>query len=269
NFFFSEKVINSFYKPWSKAIVVKVLERSFSFLIVKKCLEFLWAKAGRIQVSDVANSFFLVRFSDNDDYKRAAFGGSWKIYNYYISVSRWSPAFNEEEPIKKILTWVRLPKFPIHYFNHFAVNRIGNYIGKTVQMDLATAEGDRDCYARICVEVDLTKPLLGKYIIENKELIEYESLGNIFFTCGFHGRKEDKCPQLVPTQPAPQSTEAAKTVDVTKGGDACGWMTAYRRNKKQSPKATVTNSKSGQGGSRTEALSDPPTDPIANIEPRD
>ncbi|CAN1148860.1 hypothetical protein LINPERHAP2_LOCUS16724, partial [Linum perenne] len=218
-----------FYKPWSKAIVVKVLERSFSFLIVKKCLEFLWAKAGRIQVSDVANSFFLVRFSDNDDYKRAAFGGSWKI----------------------------------------SVNRIGNYIGKTVQMDLATAEGDRDCYARICVEVDLTKPLLGKYIIENKELIEYESLGNIFFTCGFHGRKEDKCPQLVPTQPAPQSTEAAKTVDVTKGGDACGWMTAYRRNKKQSPKATVTNSKSGQGGSRTEALSDPPTDPIANIEPRD
>ncbi|CAN1141197.1 hypothetical protein LINPERPRIM_LOCUS25337 [Linum perenne] len=26
--------------------------------------------------------------------------------------------FNEEEPIRSILTWVRLPKLPIHFFNH-------------------------------------------------------------------------------------------------------------------------------------------------------
>ncbi|CAN1293269.1 hypothetical protein LINPERPRIM_LOCUS21962 [Linum perenne] len=47
----------------------------------------------------MANNFFLVRFSDSTDYQRAAFEGSWKIYDYYISVSRWSPSFNEEELI--------------------------------------------------------------------------------------------------------------------------------------------------------------------------
>ncbi|CAN1149042.1 hypothetical protein LINPERHAP2_LOCUS16804 [Linum perenne] len=50
------------------------------------------------------------------------------------------------------MTWVRLPKLPIHYFNHVAVNRIGNYIGKTMRMDLATSEGARARYARVCVD---------------------------------------------------------------------------------------------------------------------
>ncbi|CAN1179260.1 hypothetical protein LINPERHAP1_LOCUS37816, partial [Linum perenne] len=73
-----------------------------------------------------------------------------------------------EAPIKKILTWVRLPKLPIHTFNPLAVERIGNHIGRTVRMDLVTKEGARARYARVCVEVDLTKPLLGKYVIDNR-----------------------------------------------------------------------------------------------------
>ncbi|CAN1141094.1 hypothetical protein LINPERHAP2_LOCUS12263 [Linum perenne] len=149
---FSEEEILSFYKPWSKALVVKVLEKSFSFPVIKRRLESLWARAGRIQVSDRANSFFLVRFSDDDDYQRALFKGPWKI----------------------------------------AVERIGNHIGRTVRLDLATSEGDRARYARVCVEVDLTKPLLGKYIIEDKVfLVEYESLDNICFSCGMYGHKVD------------------------------------------------------------------------------
>ncbi|CAN1788457.1 hypothetical protein LINPERHAP1_LOCUS18057 [Linum perenne] len=148
----------------------------------------------------MANDFFLVRFSDADDYQLAAFDGPWKIFDYYILVSRWSPLFNENEPVRKILTWIHLPKLPIHYFNQLAVTRIGNYIGKTVRLDLATAEGARARYARVCVEVDLTKPLLGKYIIDDRVLhIEYESLENICFDCGTYGHKVDRCPKSVPS----------------------------------------------------------------------
>ncbi|CAN1800486.1 hypothetical protein LINPERHAP1_LOCUS22551 [Linum perenne] len=76
----------------------------------------------------MSNSFFLVRFSNEDDYQRAAFECPWKI----------------------------------------AVERIGNHIGKTIHLDLATEEGARARYARVCVEVDLARPLLGKYIIEDR-----------------------------------------------------------------------------------------------------
>ncbi|CAN1186554.1 hypothetical protein LINPERHAP2_LOCUS38176 [Linum perenne] len=146
---FSEYKIKSFYRPWSRALVVKVLERTFSFSAVKRRLESLWARNGNIQVSDASNSYFLVRFSDAADYQRAAFQGPWKIFDYYFSVARWTPSFNEEEPFGTILTWVRLPKLPIHYFNQVVVTRIGNCIGRTVRLDLATSEGARGRYARV------------------------------------------------------------------------------------------------------------------------
>ncbi|CAN1787565.1 hypothetical protein LINPERHAP1_LOCUS17702 [Linum perenne] len=128
----------------------------------------------------MTHNLFLVRFANEDDSAKAAFDGPWKIYDYYISVSQWSMSFDEDEPIKSILTWVRLPKLPIHYFNSMAVHRIGNYIGRTVQLDLATLDRSRCQYTCVCVEVDLTKPLLGKYMLEDRVLkIKYESLENV------------------------------------------------------------------------------------------
>ncbi|CAN1179562.1 hypothetical protein LINPERHAP2_LOCUS34270 [Linum perenne] len=172
----------------------------------------------------MSNSFFLVRFANEEDYTRAAFEGPWKIYDYYITVSQWSPAFNEEEPIKSILTWVRLPKLPIHYFNSMAVHRIGNFIGKTVRMDLATSEGACYRYARVCVEVDLTKPLLRKYMLEDRIFrIEYESLENLCFDCGHYGHKREACkpPAAQLEKPSPEIiTEAEKKDNVV--GE---WMT--------------------------------------------
>ncbi|CAN1155799.1 hypothetical protein LINPERHAP2_LOCUS20601 [Linum perenne] len=104
----------------------------------------------------------------------------------------WTPLFNEEELVKTILTWVRLPKLLVHFFNTLAVTRIGNHIGRTVMLELATSEGAKAWYARVCVEVDLSKPLLGKYMIENQVFyVEYESLENICFSCGNYGHKLD------------------------------------------------------------------------------
>ncbi|CAN1156941.1 hypothetical protein LINPERHAP2_LOCUS21243 [Linum perenne] len=84
---FSDDEIKQFYKPWSKALVVRVLEKSFSYLTLRRRLEYLWVKGCHIQVSDLSNDFFLVRFSDADDYQRAAFHGPWKIYDYYITTT--------------------------------------------------------------------------------------------------------------------------------------------------------------------------------------
>ncbi|CAN1187974.1 hypothetical protein LINPERPRIM_LOCUS32152, partial [Linum perenne] len=191
---FLEEGIDRFYRPWSKALVVRVLERSFSYSVIRRRLELLWERKDHIQVSDLSNDFFLVHCSESEDYRRAAFDGPWKFFYYYITIACWTSDFNEEEPIYTILTWVRLPKLPIHFFNHITVTRIGNHIGQTVCLDLATSEGARACYAKVCIEVDLTKPLLGKYMIGDRVYyVEYESLENMCFTCGMYGHKLDTC----------------------------------------------------------------------------
>ncbi|CAN1822935.1 hypothetical protein LINPERHAP1_LOCUS30163, partial [Linum perenne] len=162
------------------------------------------------------------------DYQRAAFGGPWKIFYYYVSVARWSPDFNEEEPIKTILTWVWLPKLPIHFFNELAITRIGNSIGRTVRLDLATLEGARARYARVCVQVNLTKPLLGKYMIEDRTFhIEYESLERICFNCGIYGHHIDDCPSRPMPVNIPSQVEPDAEPQVVPGTEGVmgEWMT--------------------------------------------
>ncbi|CAN1175306.1 hypothetical protein LINPERHAP2_LOCUS31882 [Linum perenne] len=252
---FSDEEIRSFYKPWSKALVVKVLERSFSYMAMKRRLETLWARSGKIQVADLANNFFLVRFSEAEDYEHALTGGPWKIYDYYISVARWSPSFNESEPIRTLMTWVRLPKLPIQYFNNLAVTRIGNYIGKTVRLDLATAEGARGRYARVCVEVDLSKPLLGKYMLEDRVFfVEYESIENFCFGCGSYGYKAENCPICRPVDlsKAPETQPATDSAQPAEDGDTGSWMTVGRRQKKTPAKQP--SPESGGSGSRFTVL---------------
>ncbi|CAN1121654.1 hypothetical protein LINPERPRIM_LOCUS2293 [Linum perenne] len=247
---FSEDVVQSFYKPWSKALVVKVLEKTFSFGTMKRQLESLWARAGSIQVSDVANDFFLVRFSNMEDYRRAAFEGPSKIFDYCIAVVRWSPNFNDDDPISSVFTWVRVPKLPIHYFNNVAVTRIGNCIGKNVRLDLATKEGARARYARACVEVDFSKPLIEKYVIDNRTFyVESEGLGNICYTCGHHGHKVDGCPLSVKStkESIAETGEASVVVSQSDKRDSGEWMTVSQRNRgkpnkgNQGPKASVAS----------------------------
>ncbi|CAN1144206.1 hypothetical protein LINPERHAP2_LOCUS13974 [Linum perenne] len=227
---FTPEEHRSFVKPWSKALVVKVIERNFSYGAMKRRLESLWAKHGQIQVSDLSNAFFAVRFSDKDDYSRAAFEGPWKIFDYYITVLPWSPDFKVYEPIRKILTWVRLPDLPLHFFNHLAVSRIGSYVGKTFRVDMATADGERAKYARVCVEIDLDKPLLGRYDIDGTIYkIVYESLETICVSCGHYGHLEQDCHQ----ESTPMSMEDKAHTPPAPETDHGGWMIAGRRERRK------------------------------------
>ncbi|CAN1179209.1 hypothetical protein LINPERHAP2_LOCUS34079 [Linum perenne] len=213
---FSREEIQGFYKPWSKALVVKVLERSFSYPVIKRRLESLWARTGHIQVTDMSNAFYLVRFSDAEDYQKAAFGGPWKI----------------------------------------SVERIGNHIGRTVRLDLATSEGARARYARLCVEVDLTKPLLGKYMVDGRVfLIEYESLDNICFSCGMYGHKLGECPLNAPSVqvPSPESV-AEPSAMPTADEDSGSWMVVARRSRKSRPAPASSSKPAAKNGSRFSAL---------------
>ncbi|CAN1144624.1 hypothetical protein LINPERHAP2_LOCUS14201, partial [Linum perenne] len=140
--------------------------------------------------------------------------------------------------IKSILTWVRLPKLPIHYFNRVVVSLIGNHIGKTVRMDLATSEGSRCLYTRVYVEVDLKKPLLGKYILEDRILeIEYEIMENLCFDCGYYGHKRDARPTKYPKQseeaPMEQLINSEPTIEELDTGE---WMMVQRCHRRKPSK---------------------------------
>ncbi|KAI9078128.1 hypothetical protein K1719_039896 [Acacia pycnantha] len=91
--------------------------------------------------------------------------------------------------IDSVVAWVRFPDLPAPLFDKKFLLSLGNSIGKAIRLDIHTAQRTRGKFARMCVELDLTKPLIPEFCVERQMLsVVYESLGAL---CQHCGRVED------------------------------------------------------------------------------
>lgn len=155
----------------------------------------MWQPKSRMELITLENDYFLVKFSSVCDYEYAKFGGPWMIMEHYLIVKEWMPNFDPyTDSTEKVIVWVRLPDLPIEYYDHDFLFRIGEKIGKPMKIDSATSLTSRGKFARLCVEVDITKPLLAKFWLRRKvRRIEYEGIHLVCFNCGIYGHSQDAC----------------------------------------------------------------------------
>ncbi|CAN0837800.1 hypothetical protein LINGRAHAP2_LOCUS1904 [Linum grandiflorum] len=78
-----------FRHPWWSALVVKGLGRNVPYLPLASQLNLLWAKHGNIQISDLKNGCYLIRFHSKEDYEWAITGGPWMLGDTYLTVHCW------------------------------------------------------------------------------------------------------------------------------------------------------------------------------------
>ncbi|CAI0467254.1 unnamed protein product [Linum tenue] len=178
-------------------------------------------------------------------------GGPWLLGDTYLTVHRWFKGFNPwKTEITTTMVWVQLPELPIEFINKEAVMKIGQWLGKPVRVDRATEIGARGRFARLCVEVDLTQPLLSQYKIEGTTyLIRYEGLDDLCTNCGTYGKSGGKC-QCNLAEKAMETEEVRvdemeKREDPTQGRTYGEWMVVKRRERR--PGRGVSRGKEGKG----------------------
>ena len=122
------------------------------------------------------DDLFLVKFSAIEDNEYAMLRGPWMIFNHYLTVRQWHHNFDlNQSSLQSLLVWVRIPYLSIEYFNYKFLMTIGSKIGKPVHIDDATSTVSRGHYARICMEIDLLKPMVTKFKLRRKvKKLEYE-----------------------------------------------------------------------------------------------
>ncbi|KAJ4823443.1 hypothetical protein Tsubulata_023132 [Turnera subulata] len=82
----------------------------------------------------------------------------------------------------------------MEYYDKSLLYRIAQRIGRFIKIDKVTTRSTRGKYARVSVEVDLTKPLLSKFRMHRKVWkIVYEGLTNVCFMCGRYGHNLNNC----------------------------------------------------------------------------
>ncbi|XP_028770079.1 uncharacterized protein LOC114727545 [Neltuma alba] len=190
-FVFSGRMKKRLYKAWKRAVILKLLGRSIGFKALKSRLQGMWAKRGVTKLINIGYGYYVVKFSNREDYWNALTGGPWMIFDHYLTVWPWEPKFQSNRAsIDKVAVWVRLPRIFLEYYDKEALTMIGNRIGETIKIDMNTSCQLRGHYAQICVLVDLTKQLMSGFSVDGENYyLEYEGLHLLCTNCGVYGHR--------------------------------------------------------------------------------
>ncbi|KDO43811.1 hypothetical protein CISIN_1g044430mg, partial [Citrus sinensis] len=87
-------------------------------------------------VVDLAQDYYLVRFSNERDVEYALTEGPWTVMGQYLIVQQWSPSFDvATNKIEKIVAWIRLAEMNIHFYHKNIIRRLGEIVCPVVKMD--------------------------------------------------------------------------------------------------------------------------------------
>ncbi|KAI9127860.1 hypothetical protein K1719_000853 [Acacia pycnantha] len=128
----------------------------------------------------MSTTLYLSPSKEDRDY--AYYEGPWMINDHYLLVQRWRPNFNpgRADCQRKVAVWIRIPDLPLEFCTVESLEIIGNMIGKIIKIDRSTSIYDKGGFARICVEVDLLKPLLPADLRMRRGVREERRLGAVF-----------------------------------------------------------------------------------------
>ncbi|CAI0393616.1 unnamed protein product [Linum tenue] len=200
--------------PWQRALVVRLLGLRIGFITLCNRLKSLWRPTGNMEIKDLDHDCFLVKLDNEQDYFRALTDGPWVIFDHYLVVQQWTPSFKASDPLPKtMIVWVQLPALKIHFYHKEVVTTLGNLIGRTIKLDYHTLTQQRAKFARLAVEVDLSKQLVPRIWLDDAwQKVEYENLPEVCFECGRIGHCSARCPLLIPA--------ASQNAVVVAGGDS-------------------------------------------------
>jgi len=107
-----------------------------------------------------SKGFFIVRFTSKEITDTIISIGPWFSGTAGLFMTPWFKDFDPNKmTVTKMPVWVRLHNLPLHFWSERVLEGIGNSIGKYIKTDLERIDERLFTFARICVEVDLSKGL--------------------------------------------------------------------------------------------------------------
>ena len=134
--------------------------------------------SGRMDVIDLGNDFFLIKFKLKDDLDVVLKEGPQFVGQQFLAIRKWELEFKAEEAsLSSVVVWIRLPGLPIEFHEPTILKKIGRAIGPVLRIDSYTANGVKGRFARLCIQVDIEHPLINTVKIGKMvQPVQYEGI---------------------------------------------------------------------------------------------
>jgi hypothetical protein len=229
---FSSELKRRIRAPWTASLIVKVFGRSVGYMFLVNKLKAIWKTNNGFSCVDLGLGFFLIKFENRDDFEDVLRNGPWFIGENFLSIRPWVPDFRASDAsVSSVAVWVRLPELPVEYYHKDSLMHIGSGIGPVLRVDFNTASGARGRFARLCLQLDLDKPLIRTVRVGKLKLaVVYEGIGLLCFKCGKLGHKQEWCPAGGTAESSVPHESAPATSTPEENSNGFGpWMLVTRR----------------------------------------
>lgn len=121
-----------------------MIGKTFSFPFLKQNLLKAFSSCGKWELFMLGEGYFLIRFENMRDLQPIFAGGTWSVAFFPLFLKVWELGF---QPLKVetdfVVLWVTLPELPIELYDKSILEQIGNFMGKSIKIDVKTIERDR------------------------------------------------------------------------------------------------------------------------------
>jgi hypothetical protein len=185
-----------------------------------KWIQYWWRPKGHYELQLGSKGFFTIIFHNLEDRNRIFDGGPYFFNSAGLFLRFWTEKFSpEKEDFAHAPVWIRLYSLPQEFWLEEVLAGIGNTIGVYVKSSEATKQRRYTSYARICVYLNIAKPLPGSIVLEYQDedwiqTIDYEHIPFRCRKCHEHGHLFRECPLNALRKMDPQKMAKTRTTKI-------------------------------------------------------
>ncbi|XP_070035901.1 uncharacterized protein [Nicotiana tomentosiformis] len=155
-------------EKWRRAVILYVVGESTTIGAVERFIASQWKITEKPRVYYYNEGYFLIHFHNMEYRNRAMSSTPNTINNKPIIMREWTTDFNFKEEMPSTLPlWVRFPNLPMNCWGVKSLSRIASSLGVPIYVDDCTTRIDRISYARVLIEIDITKELPDKTVVRD------------------------------------------------------------------------------------------------------
>ncbi|XP_058774240.1 uncharacterized protein LOC131648504 [Vicia villosa] len=174
---------------WENAIILFALGETLSMHAVKSFMEKSWNFVSLPELYYNEAGYFIFIFKSLEDQSKVMEQGPYFIYGKPLFLKYWSIDFELKDDLLRVLPlWITLPNLPLHLWGKKSIYKITSALGRPIMTDECTAQKLRISYARVLVEVDITRPVKESICIslngkDWEQKVEYEWKPKYYQSC--------------------------------------------------------------------------------------